>query len=1182
MAAVYPFFVFYTALALSETLFIALLVALVMLQWRVMSRPSWWAAFAAGVVAGLATLTRPSALPLVFLALPLLFVGALSKRRQAAYVLVLLLGFAAVMAPWVWRNYRVVGRFVPTTLQVGASLYESNSPDADGGPAMDRIRWPDEAKALSEYDRDRYLLQQSIAFIRSDWPRFGRLCLHRCKRFWNLVPNYSDYRRPAYLMLSLASYGPVLVLGVIGVVLSLRRGRSTMLLLLPVVYFACLHAVFVGSTRYRTPVMPMVMLFAGHALALNHELRRPRSRRMTKEQKAAWVVVLLGAATVGGLGWHIGLERGKLKEWVCLSMAEHLGGPASFHDVRFNSWSGLDARGLSFEVTVPGALPAIIRARQTQAQLRLLPLMNRQVVVDRVTLDGLSILARLKPRSKVHVPDVIAFIAELIRSIGRPTIAAQGTLRVVEEDRTLAELLDWKISLFPKRGAGTLYTVQSAWRDRQWGRFELTGLLDVAGPRLDIAIKKKGVRLSAELVKKLPGVAGKMCQGIGLKNGEAALTLNVSYEEGKDADIRKAATLEAKDVAFVHPAFPYPVQNARGRIDLGENSVSLTGIRAYAEGAELRLRDAQLQLPPPPGAMLSLEAKSLTLGRRLRGCLPSQVREVWDYFGATGKADVTVDLEWRQGSPMPGLAKASVRLKGCEMAYDDFPLPIHNLSGTVDFMEDRAQLRRLRGQFDKGKLSLEECTVYYDPAGEFDLAIDCQSLPLNARFRDALGKDLRALWAWLRPEGTASGIYRVRKKAGKREQFMHHLTFKPDRNRIRCKSVGIPLAEITGTVSCSADLEGAVQIAAKSGKSPVSFSGVFDPQKFAFKFQAPSLELTPALFQDMPPAIRQWNQRVRPKGHVAVSVNVTRDEPDGPPAVDGEMTLKECAAGVKTGLRGCNGSITFKGQLGEPEQRSLVGKATIREARVRGREIKDLVFDYRESKGEIAINDIRGQLVGGKLAGQVRIKEGAPKRSPLFDGRLEAKGIELARLFDSKKKPKYKNLAGKLAVTLTFKGAADHKGSLSGDGKMTVRDGKLGGLPMLLGIIPLAKLPRLDAGIFNRADLVYQVEDQKAIFTKADLIGPVLSLYGTGVVNKDKQLNFRFRPELGKEGDKMLASRVMNAAKNVLFPVVLKGTYADPCWKMVPLLDITRAIRGLIGAPSVTRGAKKEHKRPKK
>jgi len=141
-AAVYPFFVYYTGVLLSETLAIfllALATAALVETWeeRALQYP-----VAAGAALGLLCLTRSSFLLLTpLLVVVWLLVKRPRKRALLESVLVSVI-WVAVLVPWTARNYLVThGRFVPGTLTAGWSLYEAAGPGADGGPRMERVEW---------------------------------------------------------------------------------------------------------------------------------------------------------------------------------------------------------------------------------------------------------------------------------------------------------------------------------------------------------------------------------------------------------------------------------------------------------------------------------------------------------------------------------------------------------------------------------------------------------------------------------------------------------------------------------------------------------------------------------------------------------------------------------------------------------------------------------------------------------------------------------------------------------------------------------------------------------------------------------------------------------------------------------------------------------------------------------
>jgi 4-amino-4-deoxy-L-arabinose transferase-like glycosyltransferase len=219
---------------------------------------------AAGVLLGLLVLLRSSLILFPLFLLPIWLVRRGHRFGAMATWGTMTVVMALVMLPWIVRNYGIFGRFIPTTLQVGESLYEANSPYADGGPAMDRIDWVKErgGRPMGEYENNEFFKSAAIRYIREHPGRFCALAVEKFARFWNPLPNYGPYRRPLGIAVSLCAFVPIILLACAGILRRKREAASLLLLLSPVAYFTLLHMVFVGSVRYRTPVMPLVILLA--------------------------------------------------------------------------------------------------------------------------------------------------------------------------------------------------------------------------------------------------------------------------------------------------------------------------------------------------------------------------------------------------------------------------------------------------------------------------------------------------------------------------------------------------------------------------------------------------------------------------------------------------------------------------------------------------------------------------------------------------------------------------------------------------------------------------------------------------------------------------------------------------------------------------------------------------------
>jgi hypothetical protein len=279
LASFYPGAISMSVFVLSEAPFCPCLLAQLVCWLRATRAATrrqalwWWALTGASGAA--AALMRPSWL--LFPVAVAAFEAAFTVRRQAAaaHALAVLLGLSLLMSPWWIRNYQVTGRFVPTTLQLGASLYDGLSPTATGASDM---RAANQAyRDLKAEDRrlgrpretfelrlNQQLRDAALAWAREHPGEALRLAAVKFRRMWNLWPNSAEFRSWPLRLLVAAGFVPLAALAVVGLVLR-RRCAAAWMCLAPAAYLTALHMVFVSSIRYRQPAMLAITPVAAYA-----------------------------------------------------------------------------------------------------------------------------------------------------------------------------------------------------------------------------------------------------------------------------------------------------------------------------------------------------------------------------------------------------------------------------------------------------------------------------------------------------------------------------------------------------------------------------------------------------------------------------------------------------------------------------------------------------------------------------------------------------------------------------------------------------------------------------------------------------------------------------------------------------------------------------------------------------
>jgi 4-amino-4-deoxy-L-arabinose transferase-like glycosyltransferase len=277
----YPVAWGYCDLVLSETLFTFLLVAS-MIFLVDMPKGKLSDAFIAGLLLGVTTLTRTVLYQFPFFIAIYYLIFSKNRLRLIPSLAVLVVASWIVLLPWMARNQRVFGESTLST-KSGVDFYLYNhSPfkyilynySQEGEDALGGITpWK-----LSEVERNQICQKAALDWIKShpllwafkgvrmEWNFFS---VER-EYVWSLMAGYWGPIPRWMLALGLLITAPTIYLlmplFIWGIVYGYDKSEHQKNLLLLLFYFLAITFVFYGFSRHRTPLNPIMMIYAGVAL----------------------------------------------------------------------------------------------------------------------------------------------------------------------------------------------------------------------------------------------------------------------------------------------------------------------------------------------------------------------------------------------------------------------------------------------------------------------------------------------------------------------------------------------------------------------------------------------------------------------------------------------------------------------------------------------------------------------------------------------------------------------------------------------------------------------------------------------------------------------------------------------------------------------------------------------------
>jgi hypothetical protein len=152
---------------------------------------------------------------------------------------------------------------VTTTLWSGPSLYDGLHPGATGASDMRFFDDDNLMQSMSEFDVNEHYSGAAWKFARENPRRTLELAAIKLWRFWKPWPSADEFASPWLAVATAGFFLPLVGFAIVGWWQCRRDWWALSLTAGPLVYFTALHALFIGSLRYRLPAeYPLAVLAA--------------------------------------------------------------------------------------------------------------------------------------------------------------------------------------------------------------------------------------------------------------------------------------------------------------------------------------------------------------------------------------------------------------------------------------------------------------------------------------------------------------------------------------------------------------------------------------------------------------------------------------------------------------------------------------------------------------------------------------------------------------------------------------------------------------------------------------------------------------------------------------------------------------------------------------------------------
>lgn len=401
----------------------------------------------------------------------------------------------------------------------------------------------------------------------------------------------------------------------------------------------------------------------------------------------------------------------------------------------------------------------------------------------------------------------------------------------------------WKIELSGLAGkqpawlTGTILTG----RKQDWSQYELK----IRNFQLDKAFQ---AALDADVRETVQSLA---------LTGQADVGVRATFiGDAKEPILELAARV--KDSAIEYNEFPYRLNRLTGVIHYDSRTEVWTfsklqafnGPAEFSGSATLVEKDGKQQLA------LTVNGKGAYFDRPLYRALPKGLQGLWRELSPTGKIDLTVDLDWTEGSDAV-ITIPTCTISEATMTAKSFPFEFKNVTGKFAYASNVLRILSFTSKQEQSKVNADGFVRIW-PDGEWRLRLvnfKADDLNPDTRFRKTLGPKLKAIFDEIDPRGAIScnGVLEFRGTDNENDTVTAAWDMKVGlkRNSI---NLGTKLTDVTGDIYVYGTWDGSIVDMRKGNRFDLDSATVhgytFTKVRGPFRYHRNRLEIgSPQVFR---------------------------------------------------------------------------------------------------------------------------------------------------------------------------------------------------------------------------------------------------------------------------------------------------------------------------------------------